>query len=198
MKEVLQDLRELSACVSALEWVRRNSHKTPMEHRTPMELWYACSVPNWLMWLLFRKSEESGWPDAIAVRYLLCDVVEEYAVGAFKQSNNFKNIAILKAGLDASRKYLRGEYSTRDLYASITLILSDVLPSSRSMECHACCAVCEAGDVVVTKPPYGFIRAHNAVCSTVDAFVLGSLHGDFSSVQKDICDFVRGRVSVPL
>jgi len=184
--KVWEQLERIGVCALAVEWAKANPEKTARE------LWEQCEWPEWLIWVLIKKSEEEEeqWPFASAVFLVICDIIERYTLQCFIESKYKIEAVTTKEALEVIRTSIhRG--SCEDIsfpsfpYPLYALEVIDLV-----------WAVTGVGNknyyTVEADASRSIIHVRNTILASP------SNSKSKEDLSKELCDYIRSNVSVPL
>ena len=96
-------LQSYGACEEAVDWVGE---------RTQHEAWAECERADWMLWLLFTRAGEPGWPTIQTAYLCACDCAET-ALKYVPPGEDRPRLAIA-----ARRKWCRGEATDAEVTAA--------------------------------------------------------------------------------
>jgi len=181
----IKQLKDLKACPEALEWVTKNSNKTPRK------LWESCPNPEWLVWLLMVNSNKENWPDKNTILLLLCRLVEKHALPLMENTDPRSQNAIKVA-----KDFLRHKYCLDDVHtASIAAFYASKgtpndIDSAVADAAYTVSYVIFSEQVNMRTGDFGVEKVVHAV-----SLATGRNH---KKIRRIISNWIRNRVSVPL
>ena len=96
-------LQSYGACEDAVEWVGE---------RTLAQAWAECERADWMLWLLFQRSGQRGWPTIQTAYLCACDCAET-ALRYVQPGEDCPRLAI-----ETRRRWCRGEATDAEVAAA--------------------------------------------------------------------------------